>query len=40
MPLVVREIIDPNQNLIGYHLPGSGSIYYNNNILDTDKPLR
>ena len=25
VPMVVKELIDPQQNLIGYHYPGSGS---------------
>ncbi|KAL4426641.1 hypothetical protein ABPG74_018719 [Tetrahymena malaccensis] len=31
VPLVVKEIMDYSQNLIGYHLPGSG---------DPDKPMK
>jgi hypothetical protein len=26
IPLIAEEIIDPNQNLIGYHIPGSGNL--------------
>jgi len=26
VPLVASEILDPNQNLIGYHLPSSGNL--------------
>ena len=25
VPLIVKEVLDPSQNLIGFHLPGSGN---------------